>query len=489
MNPDDFLRRLPVKLNEQQTEAVRQVNGPVLLLAVPGSGKTTVLIARLGYMIFCMGIAPERILTITYTVAAANDMKNRFASFFGPELAERMEFRTINGLCVKVINYYSRMVGKRPFELVSDEKQQNGILTQIYQDIEKEYPAESELKAVRTLITYIKNMQLSEEQIGQLARREDIESGHIDQMYRAYCKKLREKGLMDYDDQMVYAYNILNVSPETLRYFQNTYPYICVDEAQDTSKIQHEIVRLLASKYQNIFMVGDEDQSIYGFRAAYPEALLNFEQTYENARVLLMENNFRSSANIVRAADRFIRNNRLRHAKTMKSAGKSGSDVKKIEAPGRRAQYQYLLKVARDCKTQTAVLYRNNESAIPLVDQLERNGIPYRLRKADHSFFTHRTVLDIAAVLKLAENPTDTESFMRIYFKLNLYLSKSDAAYICKISEQQNTSIPEVVVKEGCFTGRMLTNMKSFRTNLKQMARESGEAAVQRIVKEMGYGD
>ena len=153
------------------------------------------------------------------------------------------------------------------------------------------------------MITYIKNMMLSQEEIQEL---EEEAGFQISEIYRRYCEEMRHQGLMDYDDQMAYALNILRRSPETLKYFQEQYQYICVDEAQDTSKIQHKIIALLASDNENLFMVGDEDQSIYGFRAAYPEALLSFEENHPGAKVLLMEENFRSNAKIVAAADRFI---------------------------------------------------------------------------------------------------------------------------------------------------------------------------------------
>ena len=157
-------------LNAQQSEAVKTVEGPVLLLAVPGSGKTTVLVLRLGYMILNCGIAPENILTVTYTVAATQDMAKRFAGYFGGELAARLEFRTINGICAKIIAYYSRAIGKKPFELVTDEKSTAGILTQIYQQVEQNWPTEADLRNVRTLITYIKNQMLTEKEIKALRK-------------------------------------------------------------------------------------------------------------------------------------------------------------------------------------------------------------------------------------------------------------------------------------------------------------------------------
>ena len=201
----EFETTFSVKLNQQQKEAVQSTKGPVLLLAVPGSGKTTVLVTRLGYMIYCKNIPPESILTVTYTVAATKDMSERFAVRFGEDMAKRLEFRTINGICARIIQYYGRRIGKTPFELVKDEKATTGMLIRICQDHGMGYPTESDLKNVRTLITYIKNMMLNEEELQKLEEESDIRIAGI---YREYCRQMREQKLMDYDDQMLYAYNI-----------------------------------------------------------------------------------------------------------------------------------------------------------------------------------------------------------------------------------------------------------------------------------------
>ena len=261
-----------------------------------------------------------------------------------------------------------------------------------------------------------------------------------------YCSYLRENQLMDYDDQMVYAYNMLLKIPWLLEYFQNQYPYICVDEAQDTSKIQHAIIALLASRTGNLFMVGDEDQSIYGFRAAYPEALLEFEQHHPGAKVLLMEDNIRSDANIVQAANRFIQNNTLRHEKHMHPSRPKQREIREISVANRKAQYSYLFKVAASCTNQAAVLYRDHECALPLIDLLERNGIPYRMRNVDITFFTNRVVMDISNIIKLAADPQNTELFLQVYYKLGTYLRKQDAHKIADISRKQKLSVWEAAL-------------------------------------------
>lgn len=486
MTFEDFQKQIPIQLSRQQQEAVQAVDGPVLLLAVPGSGKTTVLVTRLAFMVCCTGIRPEKILTLTYTVAATRDMEKRFRSIFGEALSNRLQFRTINSICVKIINYYGRLIGKKSFSLVTEDKSTAGILSSVYQNIEQGYASESVLKNVRTMITYIKNMMLTEEEIRQLDNQADFQ---ISLIYKAYCSELRSRGLMDYDDQMVYAYTILRKSPETLQYFQDCYPYICVDEAQDTSRIQHAIIALLAGKTENLFMVGDEDQSIYGFRAAYPKALLNFEQAHPGAKVLLMEENFRSNAKIVVAADRFIQKNLLRHKKHMKPVRAEGASLKEIKIRSRSSQYSYLLKIADGCRKQTAVLYRDNESVLPLVDSLERRGIPYIIRNAELSFFTHRVVQDIENIIRFAFEPGDTELFLKIYYKIAVYINRQSARMICEISKKRKMNILECAVQYGGLPVNIQQNCKMINNQLRCLRSEKADTAVSRIVKEMGYGN
>ena len=502
----EFETTFSVKLNQQQKEAVQSTKGPVLLLAVPGSGKTTVLVTRLGYMIYCRNIPPESILTVTYTVAATKDMSERFAVRFGEDMAKRLEFRTINGICAMIIQYYGRRIGKTPFELVKDEKATTGMLIKICQDHGMGYPTESDLKNVRTLITYIKNMMLNEEELQKLEEESDIRIAGI---YREYCRQMREQKLMDYDDQMLYAYNILRKDPGVLAYFQNRYPYICVDEAQDTSKIQHAIIALLAAGTGNLFMVGDEDQSIYGFRAAYPEALLSFEKKHSGAKVLLMDENFRSNAKIVEAADKFIQKNTLRHEKHMRAAREAGADIREISLKSRKAQYVYLMKAAQECTTgmagmsgseehrgradasvtETAVLYRDNECAIPLIDLLERKNIPYRMRNADLSFFTHRTVLDVQNIIRFAMDPKDTELFMQIYYRLKLFFNKKDALRYAQISQEKDMEVLDAALKYGNLEKYQEDNIRNLKRQMVRILNMPGDEAVNQILTYMGYQD
>lgn len=486
MDRDSFLQKYMGHLNEKQLAAVQTVNGPVLLLAVPGSGKTTVLVTRLGYMLYCEGIRPENILTLTYTVAATNDMARRFREIFGEEYSNALEFRTINGICARVIARYGQMIGKSAFELLTDEKVILRMLTEILVQNLSEYPTESDVKNARTLITYCKNMLLSEEEIRELGKEEGIPLWEI---YSAYNRYLKQNSFMDYDDQMIYAYRMLKGSPELLKFYQEKYRYICVDEAQDTSKIQHIIIGLLAGEQGNLFMVGDEDQSIYGFRAAYPEALLNFTKEHPGAKELVMDQNYRSNARIVAVADHFIQHNKLRHRKHMVPTKAEEDEIHYISLKNRSAQYTYLRKVAQNHEVETAVLYRDNESVLPLIDQLERQQIPYRIKSTDMAFFTHRVVTDVTNIMRFALNPYDTELFLRIYFKCQTYLKKNQAQQLCRISEERHIPVLEAAEYAEGLNGMVLGKCRAFATHLRNMLKEAPSRVLFRIETPLGYGE
>lgn len=485
MNSSIFISRYGSQLNDQQLQAVESVEGPVLLLAVPGSGKTTVLVTRIGYMILCKGILPENILVLTYTIAATKDMGQRFASIFGDELAKEVEFRTINGICAKVIQSYGRKNGSETFELITDEKEVNRIVSNILEGLLPEYPTESDVRTVKTWITYCKNMMLSDDEIQQIGEREDIP---LLESFQNYNKYLISNRLMDYDDQMVYAYEILRGDSRLLDLYKNQFQYICVDEAQDTSKIQHMIIALLAGINGNLFMVGDEDQSIYGFRAAYPEALLDFEKVHSNAKVLVMDKNYRSNAKIVEGADRFIQQNNFRHKKTMRAVRQSGSDIRYIPLNSRNNQYNYMLKIARDCRRETAVLYRLNECCLPLVDLLDRNHVTFRIKGLEMTFFTHRVVQDIINIMRFAQDPFNDNLFMKIYYKIDTFLRKKQAEELIKESKMRGIPILLAARFVSSIQNRVRGKCLSTKTHLQNMLNETPSTAINRIVYRMGYG-
>lgn len=484
MEYSQFKAQFHLRLDPQQEKAVQAVEGPVLLLAVPGSGKTTVLVSRLGYMCYARGIPPEKILTMTYTVAAARDMRQRFASFFGEEAGAALEFRTINGVCSRIIRLYERTLGRTAFRLLEDGGQRSALLADLCRSQTGEFTPEGTIKAVETAITYVKNQMLNSEELSAVK----VEGVDFPPIYQAYCKALRDRQLMDYDDQMVYALQILRQYPEILAKVQARYRYFCVDEAQDTSKIQHVIIRLLAGKSRNLFMVGDEDQSIYGFRAAYPQALTEFESVYPGAAVLYMEQNYRSTEQIVAAADRFIQKNQNRHPKHMRATQGSGAELVERNVFDRLEQYSAICTLAKTCKVETAVLYRDNDSALPLIDLLDREGVPYRSRQVESLFFTNRTVRDVTDIIRFAQNPNDGERFMNIYYKMGAGISRAAAQEAVAKAEQAGMTILTYISKLSGVSSWTRRQCVVLQGHLRKLLHERGDQAVRRIVREMGYG-
>ena len=463
-------------LNPQQRAAVAAVDGPVLLLAVPGSGKTTVLITRLGYMTEVCGIAPESILTMTYTVAATQEMRARFAARFGEAEAARMEFRTINGVAARIIALYSRMYGRTPPDLLQSESETTPLLLQLWQSINHEYAAESTLKELRTAITYIKNMCLTDAELDELET--DLENQP--ELYRAYQQALKARHKMDYDD--------LNGAPAVAAAFRKRYRYFCVDESQDTSRVQHEIIRVLAQQSGNLFMVGDEDQSIYGFRAAYPQALMDFEKTYPGARVLLMEENYRSREPILAAANRFVARNRYRRPKTIAPTQGTGEPIRVVEVRRRADQLAFLFAEAQHCEVETAVQFRNHESALPIIDLCERRGVPYGCKAVEQTFFTNKIVRDVADIFALAARPDDADTFLRCYFKFGGPVTRAQALYAAGQARQYGQGCWTALINEDSIRPRTRAAMAEVAAGLARLPRMAADDAVRFLTDQLGYG-
>ena len=486
MDREVFDRKYTLRLNPQQAEAVHAVEGAVLLLAVPGSGKTTVLVTRLGYMLCCCGIPADKILTMTYTKAATREMRQRFSRLFGEDCPQVPEFRTINGVSSKIIDFYARVHGRgNAFTLMENELELAKLVSDLYHELSGDFATQSTVKELRRWITYVKNMMLDEGAIGEL----DTGFDKFPELYSRYNQVLRQQRWMDYDDQMVYAKKILEIRPDVLAHFQDAFPYVCVDESQDTSRIQHAIIHLLARKTGNLFMVGDEDQSIYGFRAAYPDALMQFEQTYPGARVLLMEENYRSTPEILRLADGFIQQNPNRHPKAIRPTRESGADVHLILAADREVQYQWLLNTAVCSGRQAAILYRNNDSALPLIDLLDRQGMAYWCRQMDDTFFTHRIVTDILDIIAFAHDERDAEVFLRIYYKLGSGISKKAAEYACERSRASGDTILEELLRFPLLSQYARDSVTGLISLLPRLLTDTAEQGLNRIWRELRYKD
>ena len=416
-------------LNEQQEAAVRRVNGATLLLAVPGSGKTTVIVARTGYLMYVAGLKPENILTITYTRAAAKEMKERFIKKFAPERIPA--FSTINSFCLSVINTCAKEKYIHVPKLVPNNE---SIVRAIAAKMLPEYPSDSQVRSLAQKVCKVKNKLMTFQEI------EAIEENSLDfsAFYQAYKLYMSEHDLMDFDDQLLMANDLLDEYPDILQRAHEKFRYVSVDEAQDTSYVQHLIVQKLVGRNGNIFMVGDEDQSIYGFRGAYPAALLDFQSNYNEPCILRMETNYRSDRNIVSAANQFIKLNTRRLDKNMRAQSQKDGAIVVTCIDRMEQQAELLLERIRNQKPDEslAILYRNNDSAIPLINLLQMNGIQVQTRDATGTFMTNYVIRDLLDFMLLALNPADTTAFGHLYYKMGLYMKGVTAKRIIEAVEE-----------------------------------------------------
>lgn len=472
-------------LTAQQELALQRAEGKTLLLAVPGSGKTTVTIARLGYMIKCLGIPPGQLLCLTYSVASCRDMRERYVSVFGSENAP--EFRTINGICAVIIRYYEKVRKTRAFPLMENEGEGAQIIRNLYIKLRESFPTPNEIQELKSKITYARNMLLSEEEIEGLP---GAPKG-FSEIFRAFREFKKAQRIMDYDDQLEYAYIILRKYPDILEYFSDKFRYISVDEAQDTSKIQHEIIRLLSTKHGNIFMVGDEDQSIYGFRAAFPQALLDFDKTYPDASVLFLEKNFRSTGKIISSAGRVISNNTQRRIKNMTTDNVQGQEIEITKLCDYTAQARFLCRICKDAEDSdrtTAILYRNNDSALPLIDLLSREKVAYKCRENDALFFTSFGVSDMLAMLEFCENTENAELFTRLCPRLGLGLSASAGKNIVSRAARHGSGLLSELCEE--VYGNKGRERKAFElcTAIKNLSGKSAYFAITKLYNDTCFG-
>lgn len=407
-----FKEKCDIDLDLQQERAVMTVDGPFLLLAVPGSGKTTTLLCRLAYMTLQKGITPESILCISFTNAAADEMRSRFASNFGRELASRIDFRTINSLAVSVISEYCNKK-KTNVPTIVDKKSSRQVIRSILRKHLDRKIYDKDIVDAMTRMSYAKNRLTDPEQQNDYYIIDGVNASDFINEYRAGIQNGSGIRIIDYDDQLCYAKTILEKHSDILEYFQKKYRYICLDEAQDTSKIQFEIINMIGSDHHNLFMVGDDDQSIYGFRGAYPQEIYSFRVNYPNPTIKYLENNYRSFKEITNISDSFIADTRV-FPKTIHSVKGKGGTVNLINIKNWNEQFLWVTDYIRNNSNKSiGILYRDNTSAIPLVALCKRQNIPFTLLGGNEFFFESRPVLNVFDALRMVQNPYDIQLFKR----------------------------------------------------------------------------
>jgi DNA helicase-2/ATP-dependent DNA helicase PcrA len=404
------------ELNPAQREAVEAINGPVLILAGPGSGKTRVITHRVAYLIKVVGVRPHRIMAVTFTNKAAREMESRLTKLVGEQVKDLI-IGTFHAICARILRRDGQGIGIDPKFVIYDDDDQISLLKKSLQALGLD-PKQYAPRALQAVISNAKSQMITPSDYPKRSRSyfEEI----TQRVYERYEKLLIESKALDFDDLLLKAVELFRKSPETLLKYQSRYLHIQVDEFQDTNLVQYELIKQLAGKWRNVCVVGDPDQSIYSWRSADLRNILNFEKDYPDAKVVLLEQNYRSTKMILEAASGVIQANRQRKEKGLWTENEAGVPVTVVETYTEQEEAQYVVNeidnlVRRgevkpgDC----AVMYRTNAQSRVLEEAFIRYGTPYKL-VAGTRFYERREVKDIIAYLRLIQNPFDSVSLLRI---------------------------------------------------------------------------
>ncbi len=403
------------ELNPAQRKAVQASDGPVLILAGPGSGKTRVLTYRVAYLVRECHIDPYNLMAVTFTNKAAREMRSRLDRLIGQRQLKRLTIGTFHAICARVLRREARTIDLSPNFVIYDRSDQLSLVRQALRELnldEKMYrPA-----AIQAAISKAKRALLTSDEYSPPTYWHEV-AGRV---YGRYQELLRANSALDFDDLLMLTVRLFRERSDVLRKYQQRYVYILVDEFQDTDSAQYQLVKLLTAERKNLFVVGDEDQSIYGWRGADFRNILRFREDYPEAQVTLLEQNYRSMQNILEAARHVISLNTLRTEKRLWTKNEPGLPITVFEAYDEQEEADYVISeikrlVAqglcrlRDC----AVMYRTNAQSRVLEDGFVRHGLPYRLVGATR-FYERREIKDVMAYLRLVHNPYDDVSLKRI---------------------------------------------------------------------------
>lgn len=484
-------------LNKEQYEGATTIEGQLLILAGAGSGKTRVLTYRMAHMIEDLGIPPYKILAITFTNKAAKEMKDRVKAIVG-ERAEDMWISTFHSTCVRILRREVEHLGYKSNFSIYDSSDQKTLINECIKVLNIN-DKEINSKEILGKISRAKdNMQSPE------SYKREFESNYrenkIADCYIMYQKRLKENNAMDFDDLIVKTVELFKKNPDVLEFYQRKFQYIMVDEYQDTNKAQYELVTLLASKHKNICVVGDDDQCIYAWRGADIKNILEFEKDYPNAKVIKLEENYRSKDNILQAANVVIANNNNRKEKALRTNQDSGNKIKIYRAYDDIAESDFVSKTIADLKSKEnrkngdfAILYRTNAQSRTFEETLRRRGIGYKIVGGTR-FYDRKEIKDLLSYLKVLVNPQDDISLRRIInvpkrsigdatiskvqdfvqqFELNLWDGLSEVRNISTLTARNIASIDK-------FTA-LMENLMSLKETV------SVSTLIQCILEDTGY--
>ena len=429
-------------MNDKQAEAVQTTEGPLLIMAGAGSGKTRVLTHRIAYLIDEKMINPWNILAITFTNKAAREMRER-AMALNPATSETL-IATFHSMCVRILRREADHIGyNRNFTIV-DPGEQRTLMKRILKNLNLD-PKKWNERAILGTISNAKNDLLDE--VAYEHQAGDMYTQIVAKCYKAYQEELRRSEAMDFDDLIMMTLRLFDKNPDVLAYYQQRYQYIHVDEYQDTNHAQYQLVKLLASRFKNICVVGDADQSIYGWRGADMQNILDFEKDYPEAKVVLLEENYRSTKKILQAANEVIKNNRNRRPKKLWTQNDDGEQIVYYRANDERDEAVFVASTIDNIIREEgknfkdfAVLYRTNAQSRTIEEALLKSNIPYTM-VGGTKFYSRKEIRDVISYLNLIANPADNISFERVVNEPKRGVGPGTLEKIRNFAYEQNMSL------------------------------------------------
>ena len=483
MNKEELINGL----NDKQKEAVLATDGPCLVIAGAGSGKTKVLTHKIAYDIES-GIKPWNILAITFTNKAANEMKERIEKLIG-DAAKDLWMGTFHSICVRILRRYIDRIGYKTDFVIFDTSDQKTLIKECLKTLKVDDKIFTD-RGVLSEISNGKNEMLEPKAYG-VKYAGDFRKKTIAEIYELYQRRLRENNAIDFDDIINFTIKILSENPDVLDYYTEKFKYILVDEYQDTNKAQFTLVSLLASKYGNVTAVGDNDQGIYSFRGADISNILNFERDFPGTRIIKLEQNYRCTGNILKAANAVIKHNENKYDKKLWTENEEGHLPCIYCGEDEYDEGRYIVEQINHLKTEEyyknsdfTILYRMNAQSRAIEDILMREGIPYKVI-GGLKFYERKEIKDIIAYLRLIHNSSDNLSLKRIINEPKRGIGKTSIEQIQEISDKTGNSMYEIIrnAQEYGLT-RVFSNSRDFIEQIEYLKSKKDELKISDLIKE-----
>ena len=475
-------------LNANQKEAVLDDSKYLRIVAGAGSGKTRVLTMRIVHLIEEENVYPNKILAITFTNKAANEMKERIQNIIG-DAANDLWMGTFHSICVKILRKYIDRIGFDHSFLIFDTSDQKTLIKECLKDLK----VDDKLFTDRAVLSEISNgkNEMLEPKDYKIKYAGDFRRETIGNIYELYQQRLKENNALDFDDIINYTIKILTENPDVLEYYTEKFKYVLVDEYQDTNKAQFMLVSILASKYGNITVVGDNDQGIYSFRGADITNILNFEKDFPGTKIIKLEQNYRCTGNILKAANAVIKHNENKYEKKLWTANDEGELPSIYQSEDEYDEASYVVKQINHLKTEEyykysdfVVLYRMNSQSRAIEDILRREDIPYKI-VGGLKFYERKEIKDIIAYLRLIYNTSDNISLKRIINEPKRGIGKTSLDNIQQISEQNGISMYEVIKNAEQFgLNRVKANADDFINLIEELRTKQNELSISELIKE-----